>query len=505
MGDLSDPDNTFWQLLHAVAGIVALVTGHTARRGGQRRPRGGGLRRLDPGGGAAEQAAPLLAAVAEHRRGRLLEPRLPPLGLGCRSRTPWRIRALHRAVPSRVAGGGARVLAAPVEPLVLVAAGLGRRPRPSVARLRRHRHSTRWRSCPPGRRWSATDCRRGGRIGVFTRTAGSWQPSGFVFGGLLRGSATEVLRLAVDGSTTDGARLGQPGRAPSRWSRSGARTVRHGLHRRPLALTSGTSVLSTAVSTERCRSPCSPGRRGRRAAVEIAARGLVDPAAGAPVTDDCPCDARRPRDHRQRRPLDAFTVDGGSLGVFALSPSGATVGRGAVEPRSPSPTARRVSRRRRGTWRSFRSRWTGPVSYLVRQLELRPLRGRRGRRRGAPRARPRQPAPAIRRRADPEPPPSLAPLLRRAGAAPDRGRVAHRLLGRRLLLRPHDRAHPHRVLRPDPHRRRRSLAAPPPRVAGRPAAAPRACRPARSLLARPSAQSAGSSSTPGRRLSPSTP
>ena len=55
---------------------------------------------------------------------------------------------------------------------------------------------------PDRRPTVATGCRRGGQVGVFTLTAGSWQPSGFTLGGSLRGAATTVLRLEVTGSTT---------------------------------------------------------------------------------------------------------------------------------------------------------------------------------------------------------------------------------------------------------------------------------------------------------------
>src|SRR5271170_5266226 len=48
--------------------------------------------------------------------------------------------------------------------------------------------------------------------------------------------------------------------------------------------------------------------------------------------------------------------------------------------------------------------------------------------------------PAVPAGADPRAAAALAVVLRRAGGAADRGRVADRLLGRRLLLRAHDPA-----------------------------------------------------------------
>ena len=75
-------------------------------------------------------------------------------------------------------------------------------------------------------------------------------------------------------------------------------------------------------------------------------------------------------------------------------------------------------------------------------------------RRRSPRGRSGEPAPALDPGAHQDAAAALPLLLRRAGVAPPRRDVAHRLLGGRLLLRPHDRAHPHRLLRPDPHRGR---------------------------------------------------
>ena len=118
----------------------------------------------------------------------------------------------------------------------------------------------------------------------------------------------------------DGARLGEPGRAPSaggaladrRCAMDGIAAAR----RDP-----GDVGPLDCGELQRCVRRAHWARRGRRAAVEIAAGGLWTPLPGAPVTDDGPCAAAGPATI-DSVPVDAFTVDGGSLGVFALSPSG---------------------------------------------------------------------------------------------------------------------------------------------------------------------------------------
>ena len=88
----------------------------------------------------------------------------------------------------------------------------------------------------------------------------------------------------------------------------------------PLALTSGTSVLSTAVSSSGAFAVLT-GASGRRVAVDIAARGLWTPLPGPPSQTTALAMPAGPGTI-DSVPVDAFTVEGGSLGVFALSPSG---------------------------------------------------------------------------------------------------------------------------------------------------------------------------------------
>ena len=160
-----------------VAGILPLVAGHTTRSGGQWGPRGGSLGRLDPGGRATEPAASLLAAVTEHRRGRLLGPDLRPFGLG---RPPGRPRLSgrctgrsHRRERRGYPGARRRLSASrPGRRWSRLPASDGCRPAAASP------HSTPWRSCPPGRRWSpriVTAAESASSRGP----AGSWQPNGF--------------------------------------------------------------------------------------------------------------------------------------------------------------------------------------------------------------------------------------------------------------------------------------------------------------------------------------
>ncbi len=316
MGVLSDPDNTFWQLLHTTPGSShwSLVT-----------PPG-----VADNGGLASGASggSILVGVLPSR---LL--RFSPLSQSADGGASWSpvffptslaVRpdalAYQGGLPGgaiAVSGGGTQALAAPVNlsswsPLVSatglrrVSPGCGVTTLDAVAIL------------PTAAPLVATDC-HGGRVGIFTRTAGSWHPIGSTLGGSLRGSATDVLRLVVTGSTTAAlvsaswaghralVALWQTGGAP--WTASP-----------PLPLTSRMSVLSTAVGSGGTIGVLT-GARGRRAAVVIAARGLWITLPVPPSRTAALAMPARP-DTIDSVPVDAFTVDGGSLGVFTLTPSG---------------------------------------------------------------------------------------------------------------------------------------------------------------------------------------
>jgi hypothetical protein len=316
MGDLSDPDNTFWQLFHAAPGSShwSLVTPPgVADNGGLAAGASGGsilvgvlpsrLLRFSPlsqsaDGGASWGPIFLPSGLA-----------VLPDALAYQSTPPGGAIA--------VTGGGARALTAPASlsswSTLVSAAGL-RRLAPGCGVTTLEAVAILHTGAP----LVATAC-RAGRVGVFMRTAGVWQPNGFTLGGSLRGSATDVLRLAVTGSTT--AALVSASRAGHQalvalWQTGGAPWTASP----PLALTSGTSVLSTAVSSSGAFAVLT-GTRGRRAAAEIAARGPWTQLPGPPSRTAALAMPAGP-ETIDSVPVDAFTVDGGSLGVFALSPSG---------------------------------------------------------------------------------------------------------------------------------------------------------------------------------------
>ena len=319
MGDLSEPDNTFWQLFRAAPGSShwSLVT-----------PPGV----ADNGGLVAGAAAgSILMGVLPSR---LLH--FSPLSRSSDGGTSWGpiflpaglavlpdALALQASAPGgaiAVVGGGARALVASADftswsPLVSttdlrqVAPGCGIATLDALAIL------------PTGAPLVAAGCRRGGRVGVFTRSAGSWQPSGFALNGPLRRSATEVLRLAVTGSTTTvlvSASGSGRNALVALWRTGGAPWTTSA----PLAMTSSTSVLSTAVSASGALALLIGAPGGPRVAFDIAAGGVWTRLPALPARTEALA-MPASTETLDSVPIDAFTVNGGSLGVFALTPSGA--------------------------------------------------------------------------------------------------------------------------------------------------------------------------------------
>jgi hypothetical protein len=174
---------------------------------------------------------------------------------------------------------------------------------------------------PSGTPLVATGCRQGGEVGVFMRTpTGSWQSNGPTLGASLRAGVTDVLRLQVTGATTTA--LVTAGRATQRalvalWRIGDAPWAVS----RALPLRSGESVLSSSVGADGTLAVLldTPGGTGR--ALDIASGGtwsrLPPPpprtvALATPVISSMAGST-----------VDAFTVDGEQLGIFALTPSGA--------------------------------------------------------------------------------------------------------------------------------------------------------------------------------------
>jgi hypothetical protein len=173
---------------------------------------------------------------------------------------------------------------------------------------------------PNGAPLVATGCSRGGRVGIFTQTAGSWQRSGITLGGSLRGSATEVLRLAVTGSTMTALVSASPTRRSALvalWRTSSAPWTASA----PLAVPSRASVLSSAIGASGALAVLMGAAGGRRVAVDITAGGLWTQLPGPPARTTALALPAGP-ETIDNIPIDAFTVDGSSLSVFALTPSG---------------------------------------------------------------------------------------------------------------------------------------------------------------------------------------
>jgi hypothetical protein len=313
MGDLSDPGNTFWEVFRAAPGSShwSLVT-----------PPG-----VADNGGLVESASAGAALVGVLPSGLL---RFSPLARSADNGTSWAPAFLPGALaplPDALAYGsgsaiallsGGRALSGPAglsswSPLVTAAALNRVSPDCSVDGLDAAA------LLPGGAPLIAAGCRRGGHVALFTRTVTTWQSTGPALGGPLRGAATVVLRMESTAAVTTLLVLA---------SRSGRRALVAGwrsgntpwVMATPLALAPGTSVRATAVNTAGDVAVLL-GVRGARVAVDVApsrtwtrlprlparTAALALPAAALPSSEP---------------DLDAFTVDGASLGVFSLTPSG---------------------------------------------------------------------------------------------------------------------------------------------------------------------------------------
>ena len=320
MGNFSDPSNTFWELFHAAAGSShwSLVT-----------PPG-----VADNGGLIESAT-VGATLVGVLPSSLL--RFSPLAQSANSGNSWVPAFLPGALaplPDALAYdatppggavallGGGRALSAPVglsswSPLVTAAVlsrvspGCGVDGLDAAALL------------PSGAPLIATGCRWGGRVGLFTRTAATWQSAGLTLGGPLRGAATTVLRAQSMATTTTVLVLASRGSRHALvalWqSGSGPWTVAT-----PLALASGASVRSSAVNSAGDMVVLLAGHADRtREAVDVTPGGSWNQLPRLPARTTAlalPAGATA----SSRPDVDAFSVNGESLGVFSLTPSGAT-------------------------------------------------------------------------------------------------------------------------------------------------------------------------------------
>jgi hypothetical protein len=171
---------------------------------------------------------------------------------------------------------------------------------------------------PDGAPLVATGCARGGIVGFFTRAAGSWQVSGPVLRGHLTGSSTSVLRLETgNSSATALVTASRRGRHSlvALWSSGATRWMQSA----PLALGTGQRVLATAVGSDSTAAVLLRSAGGL-VATDVSPGGawirLPKPPVGtvALAAADPPAGSGPPV-------LDAFTVHGSSLSVFSLTPS----------------------------------------------------------------------------------------------------------------------------------------------------------------------------------------
>ena len=310
--------------------FVPLVARHATGSGGQRRARGRRFRRFRPRGGVLPSGLLRFSPLSlSGDGGRSWSPVFLP-GAVAALPTPSPIgRRAPAEPPRRRSAAGPVGAAEPRRP--------GRRssrPARSAARspaAAGPRRSTRWRSCRAARPWWPRRAAAAATSASSRATAGAWQPSGFTLRGPLRGSATAVLRLEVTGPTMTALVAASRAAAhlPGRVVAHRRRTV-DGVG--PAAPGPDGPSLATRGRAPTARWPCSSARTaGRAAAFDVDPGGAwsrlpppppdttaLSPHLAAPTSSGGPG-------------VDAFTVHGGSLGVFALTPARGQMGPRAVE------------------------------------------------------------------------------------------------------------------------------------------------------------------------------
>jgi hypothetical protein len=166
----------------------------------------------------------------------------------------------------------------------------------------------------------ATGCRRGGIVAVFTPSAGAWTQVGTTLSRRLGASSTSVVRLESGGPvTTAFVAARRSGRNASAlvalWQKAGGWTASA-----PLALPSNGSLLASSVGPGGTVAVV-VGPKSAPVAYDLVPGGAwtrlppLPPATSALGPLEAAVGLGGPS-------LDAFTVAGTELGVFALTPSG---------------------------------------------------------------------------------------------------------------------------------------------------------------------------------------
>ncbi len=318
MGDLSVQSNTFWQVLHSAPGSSQwsdVTPEGVADNGGLVAGAAAGSVLIGFLPSNLLRYSPLAATA---NGGATWSPQLLPAGLtGLADGLAYGGAGPGGAL---AATGGETVLAAPESlsrwsPLITAAQLAGISTRCGVTSI------DAVAILPSGSPLVATGCRRGGVVGIFTDTGGTWRADGI---SLLRQAraGTSVLRLDTSGATTTA--LVTASRSGHRtlvalWRKSGAAWSTSAA----LTLSTGASVLASAV-----------GDDGELAVL----LGSPQTGAGVFVIKPDGAWARLPKPPPGTTAValpggpstvdgdavNAFTVHGGSLGVYALTPSGTT-------------------------------------------------------------------------------------------------------------------------------------------------------------------------------------
>ncbi len=311
MGELSDQANTFWQVLRAVPGTShwSVVT-----------PRGV----ADNGGLVTGATAG--SVVIGFLPSQLL--RFSPLAVSSSGGRTWNPQLLPVALaadPDALASGPAgNAVAAVVGDKVLAApAGLSHwSSLVTVSRLARLFPQCGVASIgavavlPSGAPLVATGCDRAG-IGIFTETDGTWSADGKASGTAWK-SATEVLRLQATGPTATAlVRTGRdhPVFVGAWQGPDGIWTFSHSLSLPPRALIRATAVgddgtLAMVVDSDAAVSAYTIDPNGawrRLPAPPVGTTAISIPTRSTTIGAET---------------IDAFTVRGGALGVYALTQSG---------------------------------------------------------------------------------------------------------------------------------------------------------------------------------------
>jgi hypothetical protein len=315
MGDLSSPLNTFWQVLHADPGSSqwSVVTPQgVADNGG-----------LVAGGSALSMLIGTLPS-------QFLT--FSPLSASADGGTSWSPVFLPGALTARPdaladAGGASTGSLAIVGTTVLRARKRLTSWSPLVS-LRRLDRATRCGATaldavavtPSGAPLVATGCGRGGVVAVFTPSAGSWTQVGTTLSRRSGASSTGVVRLESGGAVTTAlvaARRGAADTLVALWQKAGGWTASAAL-----ALPSNGSLLASSVGAGGTVAVM-VGPKSAPVAYDLEPGGAWTRLPPLPPATSAlgPLEAAVGLGGAS---LDAFTVAGTALGVYALTPSGAT-------------------------------------------------------------------------------------------------------------------------------------------------------------------------------------